>query len=281
MRALTFSGILHDDGRFDLEPGFVVEGEPRRDDGEIEVEVIGRSRRPLATTRLVLQTPCALPGNGPDGRPTARMAFGLVAFPQGASAVRVLHGGRVVFERQAPRSPAVFDVEWPVPRSIAAGRQTVKWRASVGPCLAALAYSSDGGATWTPVSLPSPGGEVTFDMDGFAGGDACLLELIVTDGFTSARLRSPSFAVAPKGWVLWILAPAAAAIVSGNVVRLAAQAYHLEERRPAFDDINWTSSVDGSLGTGARLVASLTPGQHRLTASRHEVTAAVDVTVTV
>lgn len=70
MRALTFAGILYDDSRFDLEPGFVVEGDPGREDGDLEVVVLGRGRRPLATTRLVLETPIG-PRHNPS-EPAAR-----------------------------------------------------------------------------------------------------------------------------------------------------------------------------------------------------------------
>lgn len=90
-------------------------------------------------------------------------------------------------------------------------------------------------------------------MDALPRGDKCLFELIATDGFTTTRLRCDPFVAAPKGWVLWILAPAPGAIIeSGEAVSLAAQAYHIEERRPGLDGIHSTSSVDGGLGTGAR-----------------------------
>lgn len=53
----------------------------------------------------------------------------------------------------------------------------------------------------------------------------------------------------------------------------------LEERRPGFEDIHWTSSVDGALGTGARVLATLTPGRHRITATMYDMTSAVTVTI--
>ena len=279
MRALTFAGILHDDGRFDLGHGFVVEGEPGRDDGNREVVVLGRGRRRLATTRLVLETPCAMPGNTPGAPITARLAVGLVDFPEDASSFRVIHDGKLLLQRRAPIVATEFEVDWPEPRSIGAGYQTVTWRASADGCLAALAYSNDG-ATWTPVSLAGTDGAISVDMDPLPGGDTCLFELIATDGFATNRLRCDPFVVAPKGWVLWILAPAPDGIIeSGEVVPLAAQAYHLEERRPGLEDIHWTSSVDGALGTGARVLATLTSGRHRITATMYNVTSEVTVTV--
>lgn len=46
---------------------------------------------------------------------------------------------------------------------------------------------------------------------------------------------------------------------------LAAQGYHLEDHQPDWD-VAWSSSLDGNLGTGARLQVALSPGEHTLTA---------------
>jgi hypothetical protein len=62
-------------------------------------------------------------------------------------------------------------------------------------------------------------------------------------------------------------------------VLLAAQSYHLEERRASFDNIEWTSSTGGGLSTGARLLATLEPGEHTITASMYGVAATVVVSV--
>ena len=37
MRSLTFAALLRADGRFELAPGFVVDGEPVAGDGDLEV----------------------------------------------------------------------------------------------------------------------------------------------------------------------------------------------------------------------------------------------------
>ena len=54
MRVLTFAAVLQH-GTLELQPGFVTEGEPSREKGELTVDALGRGRRPLATTMLPLQ----------------------------------------------------------------------------------------------------------------------------------------------------------------------------------------------------------------------------------
>ncbi len=112
------------------------------------------------------------------------------------------------------------------------------------------------------------------------GGGRGLLELAVTDGFQTTRVRSREYDVKPKGWVLWILAPASgASLRSDTPVLLAAQGYHVEERRPSFDGIAWTSSLDGGLGEGAQVMAALSAGDHTITATMLDVAAEVRVSV--
>jgi hypothetical protein len=272
MRVLTFSALLRD-GKLEMQPGFVIEGEPSHEEGTLKVEALGRGRRPLATTMLPLQTPCA----PPSGDDVPLVAIGLVAFPERANGLRVSLDGTVLLEQTAPRGELEVNIEWPASLS---GSVTVRWRASAETCIASLGYSNDGGETWTPLALPGPSETMEVNAEALPGGGQCLLELIVTDGFRTQRIRSGKYEVPSKGWVLQIFSPAAdAKLQTGEPVLLAAQGYHLEERRAGFDDIQWESSASGGLGTGARVLAALKPGEHVITAKMHGVTAQVIVDV--
>lgn len=271
MRVLTFAAVLQD-GELELQPGFVTEGEPSQERGELRVEALGRGRRPLATTMLPLHAPCGSPGGE-----IAFAAFGLVAFPERATGLRVSLDGRVLLQQTAPRDHLEVNVEWP---RFLSGAEPVRWRASANACFASLGYSNDGGKAWTPLALPGPSNTIEVNARALPGGRECFLELIVTDGFHTQHIRSGAYEVEPKGCVLWILSPAAGAkLRSGQPVLLAAQGYHLEERRAGFDNIEWTSSAGGGLGTGARLLAALEPGEHTITARMYGVAAKVVVSV--
>jgi hypothetical protein len=271
MRVLTFAAVLQD-GKLELQPGFVTDAEPSREEGELKVEALGRGSRPIATTMLPLRSPC-----GDLGGEMHHAAFGLVLFPEKATGLRVSLDGRVLLEQMRPPDELEVDVEWP--RSLSdAG--TVRWRASADECIASLGYSNDSGETWTPIALPGPSGTIEFDLKLLPGGPDCMLELIVTDGFHTLRVRSGTYEVEPSGWVLWILSPAPGAkLMAAKPVQLAAQGYHIEERRARFDDIEWVSSAGGGLGTGARVLATLESGEQTITAQMGDVTADVRVSV--
>lgn len=133
---------------------------------------------------------------------------------------------------------------------------------------------------WAPLSLPTAEETITFDASTLPGGDRCLLELIVSDGFHTTRTRSEEYRVTPKGWALWILSPADGATLSSSApVLLAAQGHHYEARRPGSEPIAWTSSLDGGLGEGQQVPATLSPGDHTITATMSGISSEVRVTV--
>jgi hypothetical protein len=271
LRALTFSAVLQD-GKLELQPGFVVDGEPSQEKGELTVEALGQDGGTLARTELLIETPCG----DRDGE-TAQAVCGLIAFPEKATGLRVSREDDVLFEQSAPADDLEVKVEWPGSLS---ATETVHWRGSADECIASLGYSNDGGETWTAIALPGPSNAIDVDASALPGGGDCLLELIVTDGFHTRRIRSDAYQVSPKGWALWILSPAAgASLPAEQPVLLAAQGFHFEERRAGFDDIEWESSGTGDLGTGARLLAMLEPGEHTIVARMYGTTAEVNVSV--
>lgn len=278
MRTLTFSAVVLDTGELLLEPGFVVDGEPSQTDGEVVVEALGRGGDVLATTQVPLGEPCGAPRDGPVGERPPQVAVGLVAFPDDAVGLRVTIDGRTALERSAPRRIRPPAVTWP--RDLNSGTASVEWRTTSDQAMASLGYSSDDGKHWAPLSLPTSNAAIEFDTTTLAGGPRCLLELAVTDGFRTIHVRSDPYSVEPKGWLLWILSPASGAVVDrDDPVLLAAQGYHVEERRPSFDEITWSSSIDGQVGHGAQVAVTLSPGDHTITAAANGVSAEVVVSV--
>lgn len=277
MRVLTFTGVLLASGEFHLPPGFILDGVPTSDAGEVDVEVYSRGGRLLASTKLALVTPCVLPLGESEDESNCRTTVGMVDFPEGASELRVLIDGEPVLERTAPVGNLDVSVDWPASLSEGA---SVTWRVPKDDALASLGYSADGGRTWSPLSLPTSSTAIEFETATLPGGDDCVLELIVTDGFTTRRLRSGAYELERRGWVIWIFSPVPGATLrSTQAATLAAQAYQLEEHRAGFDEIQWSSSLDGGLGVGAQLEAELSVGDHIVTAALHGVSAEVAVTV--
>jgi hypothetical protein len=278
MRLITFSGILHETGELMLEPGFIIEGELSSNEGELTVEIFTRGNKVIATTQVPLSAPCAYPTAVRGNEPLVRLAIGLVKFPQKAEGIRVIFKGRTLLERTSPRLSGQPKVEWP--NNLNTDSVSVFWRSPQKGAMASLGYSNDNGITWSPLSLPTMSETITFNAIELPGGTECLLELTVTDGFETTRLQSQKYFVKPKGWVLWILSPdMGIVLLPGESVLLAAQGYHLEERRPSFNEIIWTSSIDGGLGRGAQVMATLSTGEHTITATMLEVSSKVRISI--
>lgn len=154
---------------------------------------------------------------------------------------------KTLLERGAPRVAGDPEVTWP--DALAGDAVSLSWRSPAEDAVASFGYSNDGGATWQPLSLPTREETVVFDARALPGGDRCLLELTVTDGFHTTRVQSKEYEVTPRGWVLWILAPAAGASLRSDApVLLAAHGYHIEERRASSRGSNLAarSLPDGS-----------------------------------
>jgi hypothetical protein len=200
--------------------------------------------------------------------------MGLIDFPEEASGLIVLLDGKQVWERDAPTDSWEVRVDWL--EGLRREQFELQWDSSQADC-AALADSSDGGETRLPLSVPSSTRAITADLSNAAGGNHCLLELLVTDGFTPQRVQSPPYMLEAAGWRIWIHSPTTGAQVQTSAVtQLRAEAIHLEQRYD-FRDIAWSSSLDGSLGSGARLSVSLSPGSHVLKATAMGVAAEVTV----
>jgi hypothetical protein len=275
MPSLTFAAVLAYDGTLHVEPGFVVDAPPTPvDDGAVEVVALGRGGRALARTMLSLDATCAPPVDGAAAEPSPPVVIGVVDVPDGTTGLAVNIDGRPAWERTAPTDPPEPLVDWP--RALQRGPVEISWSASTEACQAALGYSVDRGRTWLPLSLPSASTTIVADLTHQAGGD-CLLELVVSDGFHTERVRSEPLALETAGWQVWIMAPAdGAAVDAGEVTVLTGQAYHAEDRQPFFG-LSWTSSIDGALGIGGRLPVSLSPGLHSLTATAHDRSVSVRV----
>jgi hypothetical protein len=280
MRALTFTGFRHSDGTLEVDPGFVIDVEslPEQDvaDGDaIEVVALGRAGDPLATTRIPLVDPCAPPLAG--GIEPAPTATGIIDFPPETVALRAAMDDRVLWTRRAPRRALAVEVQWP--DAVKRDPVRVAWRSSTDGCLAALGWSADGGRTMSPLSLPTASPVIVADLSTVAGGPDCSFTLHVTDGWSSQQFTSDTFPLEPGGWQVWILAPANGSVIrAGDELLLAGQGYHLEEHRHG-EDLEWSSSLTGGLGDGARRITTLTPGEHIITASLEGVSAQVQVSV--
>ncbi|WP_156040966.1 hypothetical protein [Chondromyces apiculatus] len=205
-------------------------------------------------------------------RPTeagrARTVRGAIPFPTATRVIRFEVAGKVIEEIGVPAAGPEIELTWRPPERVR-GKVRVTWRGEhpLGMKLDYfLRYSHTNGVTWSPISLRTPSEHQEIDFDQLPGGERCRIAVMATDGVNTRLARSSPFAVAIKPCRAVILEPSTPITApAGSVVSLHGQGFWLEEGRPEPQHLAWESSLDGPLGNGERIEATLSPGTHRVT----------------
>jgi hypothetical protein len=194
----------------------------------------------------------------------------VVPWAPGAVKVEIRYGDEVVDSSSASANAPVVSLTSPTDGSVLPeGPFTVTWDGSDvdgDPLAYSLLYSNDGGTSWETLLTGLSAEEAELDTAQLPGGSG-MLRVLATDGFLSAMDTSGAFTVplhAPDASI--ILPNPDQVFFPTQQVTLQGTAYDLEDgslEDPAFE---WSSSLDGVLGTGATFnTTELTTGAHVIT----------------
>ena len=159
----------------------------------------------------------------------------------------------------------------PLPGGELAGRLDVSWTVDDPDSTAfstKVFYSRDNGRTWSQVGAGAGLRTVALDLDSLPGSaGAALVRVLVSDGANTGAAVSPPFSVARKLPVAQVIAPpAGTAVPRQTLVQLEGFAYDADDGLLDGAAVQWTSNLDGVLGTGAVLdIDTLRPGRHTIT----------------
>jgi hypothetical protein len=204
----------------------------------------------------------------PNGSGTFRL---ILPWMKDARAVVFLYHGREIGRVKAsPSAPVVTlvspkgDDHWGL-----TGNQTVQWTASDadgGPLTYIVEYSLDGGGTWETLAANLTEQSLIVDAAEFPGGNAVKIRVIATDGFNTASADSGNFSVDGKPPEVYISSPADGTVIQkGMPLILTALGTDLQDGPLSGSAFQWSSSRDGSLGSGKLLVnRTFSVGQHTL-----------------
>ena len=150
-------------------------------------------------------------------------------------------------------------------------RISVSWAASGagrGKWRYALRYSNDNAQTWFVLAANLTRTKHTVDLDQLPGGDHCVLQVLCVADMRAGVAMSEPFRVPLKPNTVEILTPHNGDVFEpGQPVPLFGFT-HSSVGSSDPDGLNWSSSIDGFLGSGAQVVAhALTPGRHGITLS--------------
>ena len=188
-----------------------------------------------------------------------------------AASLVVVRGETELARRSASANPPVITLQEPVGGEDWADGQTawVRWQASDadGDALAyTVSYSQDEGQTWNPMATGIRASELAVDPARLPGGKPLWLRVDASDGFLSASAQSAgAVTVADKAPQAVILSPLDGGSASTQGVWLRGYAYDLEDGAITGERMEWNSNLDGVLGSGPQVFASLSEGVHDLT----------------
>lgn len=188
---------------------------------------------------------------------------------QGLAAFEIRYQGQVIEARKAsPNAPIVAITAPKESQQLDNVPFTFEWQGSDddGDTLTYDVMYSNNNETWEALSVGLVEPELTVDIDDLPGGTG-YLRILASDGFNSGISETVPFFLPKHAPQVEITSPAEGALFSpAQLVVMAASAYDLEDGQLAGDDLTWSSSMDGPLGSGEMIdMVNLSTGKHEIT----------------
>ena len=271
--------IAVDGDSFTVRHGFFVEPLPSDlvdpntgSSGPIRVQLMDAGGAVLGERMFALREDS---GGGTDpGTPTGIVTV-IMPWQPATAAIDFTLDGLPVLTIPVSPNPPIVELLTPVGGELwpGTGLQLVEWLASDpdgDPLRFVVQFSTDDGATWSPLGEETPETSIEVDTSDISGSDVARVRVIATDGVnTTAVTSGNSFRVEGKAPTVTIVGPGNGDVfpVGENVVFDGAA----EDREDGFvepDAYIWQSDRDGQLGSGAVLWGvSLSQGRHNITLS--------------
>ena len=207
---------------------------------------------------------------------TSPLAFlEVIPWPGGAVRLVLRNGPTVLDQRDASPGVPTVVVNSPAPGDTPGDTIVVRWTATDpdgDPLTFNLLFSKDAGISWRPIALGIRETQYAINVEegSLPGGDQGLFRVEVNDGFHLNRDDADVTVVVPGNRpMVTIHSPLTGAELDGrtNIV-LDGEGEDVEDGRLVGAALEWSSDVDGVLGTGTEVFldeSALTPGAHQIT----------------
>ncbi len=198
---------------------------------------------------------------------TGLLGFGVVVdFVPGTRVVQIVYNGDgsvIASQPVSANPPSVSNVHLQGASNPVEGLVTLAWSASDpdGDALTfEVAYSKDNGVSFHPVTAGLSGSSTQIDTAMLGGSGTAILRLIASDGANSAYADSPSFVMANKPPIPFILTPQdGLQIHYGQLVNFSGMALDAQDGTVANAGLSWWDAGNNLLGSGALLSLDALP----------------------
>lgn len=212
MKTLILSGILNEDGTFQLhipftaDPAYIAPLPISRATGDevVEIDLLGDKDIVLARTLIDARLTCSSTLRSMSPLSMKRQISGLVALPEDMIGLRMRWRGRVIYNARAPSGHPTVHFTWKPPtNSAVSGFQLVTWQVSHPnevPMHFLLFTQERDGTRLAVASIMARRGELTsasqilLNTANLSPGTVCL-SIIVSDGFHQSSAMSEPFTI--------------------------------------------------------------------------------------
>jgi WD40 repeat protein len=220
-----------------------------------------------------LQRDCfSLTFEQPETGPVDEMGFSRVLpWQNEIASVVLLRAGQQVAQLARDPNPAQLTLLSPKAGETwkAGAQQTITWQleGQADPSLTyTVSYSPDDGQTWVPLALNVTQTSYKIDPAGLPGSDRARVRVETSRGLSVSQAISPApFSVLNNAPHPVILSPKDGSSFEQGQLVLTGYAYDPEDGSADPQTLQWSSSLDGPLGSGSQKRVQLSTGKHTLT----------------
>jgi hypothetical protein len=233
--------------------------------GEYHIKLLNAGNAQLSDYPLT-------PNFGTEGDASIGMIAEAVPWMTGTHSIVILHNTTALITRTVSTHTPIITLTAPNGGEVLSGSSyTVTWTASDAdgdPLTYLLEYSKDHGVNWQLLSGSLAQTHATLDLKQLPGTTHGLFRVWASDGVnTSSDASNGTFTVPAKSPSVMLIVPiSGTTYVLSQTVTFEGSAFDPEDNLLADSQLQWTSSLQGVLGTGGVLqTTDLVTGTHVIT----------------
>lgn len=270
----SVSGTLPNSGGATVAPIFTetMPGSTDPGSGTYSIQELNAAGQPLYT-RFFTPSPGAIDptfGTTTDAPFTDGMFSEFIPVTPSAASIAIIDPTGILLTSIAiAGAPPTVTITSPAAGFAGTGEQAISWNiqsTASGTFTSRIYYSTDNGTTWKQIDETTAMTDV-LDFNTLPGASSALIRVDVSDGVNTGSATSVPFSVPKKApSAIVINSPVSGAIQqAANPVYLTGGAYDADDGVLTGTALEWSDSVQGSLGSGSPLVVTLKPGSHTIT----------------